>query len=54
MIGLIVAQRIKYSDKIQTRIEKIGKALNGTLEPPPLSGERKVDSMQQKIKIFFS
>jgi len=47
-----VAQRISYSDKAQQRIEKLYKALDGTLEIR-LKMPAKNENMQKAIETFF-
>jgi len=51
LTGLIIAQRISFSDKTQKRIEQIWKALDGTLEIPKKTKAK--NNMQTAIETFF-
>ena len=48
-----MAQRISYSDKAQKRIEKLYKALDGTLEIRK-AAPAKNENMQKAISTFFT
>ncbi len=50
LIGLIVAQRVKYSDVTSKRIKTIVKMLDGTFEPPK---ESKKGVTKEQMKQSF-